>query len=46
MNGIDGIQDSHRATWTRLTRLNTAVIGLPVHTTRVDDPETQHTEHA
>ncbi|MFJ4220831.1 hypothetical protein [Curtobacterium luteum] len=34
---IDGISETHRGTWSRLTRLNTASIRLPMRTTRVDD---------
>ncbi len=34
---IDGISDTHRTTWSRLTRLNTASVSLPMRTTRVDD---------
>jgi hypothetical protein len=37
MNGIDGITDAHRGTWSRLTRLHTASAALPTQTTRVDD---------
>jgi hypothetical protein len=38
---VDGITDAHRGTWSRLTRLHTASIGLPTHTTRVEDPDRQ-----
>ncbi|MBF4616355.1 hypothetical protein [Curtobacterium sp. VKM Ac-1376] len=38
---VDGITDVHRGTWSRLTRLHTASIGLPTHTTRVDEPDRQ-----
>ncbi|WP_176491630.1 hypothetical protein [Curtobacterium sp. 'Ferrero'] len=34
---IDGISETHRGTWSRLTRLNTASISLPMRTTRVDE---------
>ncbi|MBF4609280.1 hypothetical protein [Curtobacterium sp. VKM Ac-1393] len=36
---VDGISDAHRTTWSRLTRLRTATIGLPMQTSRVDDPD-------
>ncbi|GAA3339049.1 hypothetical protein GCM10017714_12920 [Curtobacterium pusillum] len=36
---IDGISDAHRGTWSRLTRLHTASITLPVQTTRVVEPK-------
>ncbi|WP_156794882.1 hypothetical protein [Curtobacterium sp. BH-2-1-1] len=36
---IDGISDAHRGTWSRLTRLHTASVSLPTHTTRVAEPE-------
>jgi hypothetical protein len=36
---IDGISDAHRATWSRLTRLHTASVSLPTHTTRVTQPK-------
>uniref|UniRef100_A0A942T1Z5 Uncharacterized protein n=1 Tax=Neobacillus citreus TaxID=2833578 RepID=A0A942T1Z5_9BACI len=36
---IDGISETHRGTWSRLTRLHTASVTLPMHTTRVDDPD-------
>jgi hypothetical protein len=36
---LDGISDANRGTWNRLTRLHTATLGLPMRTTRVDDPE-------
>ncbi|ROP64087.1 hypothetical protein [Curtobacterium sp. PhB115] len=38
---VDGISDAHRGTWSRLTRLHTASVGLPMHTTRVEDPDRQ-----
>ncbi|WIE66241.1 MULTISPECIES: hypothetical protein [unclassified Curtobacterium] len=33
---VDGISDANRGTWSRLTRLHTASVGLPMHTTRVE----------
>ena len=36
---IDGISDAHRGTWSRLTRLHTASVTLPTHTTRVSEPK-------
>ncbi|WP_141693463.1 hypothetical protein [Curtobacterium sp. UCD-KPL2560] len=36
---IDGISDANRGTWSRLTRLHTASVTLPMHTTRVVDPD-------
>jgi hypothetical protein len=36
---IDGISDAHRGTWSRLTRLHTASVSLPMQTTRVADPD-------
>lgn len=36
---VDGISDAHRGTWSRLTRLHTASVGLPLQTSRIDDPD-------
>jgi hypothetical protein len=36
---IDGISDAHRGTWSRLTRLHTASVSLPMHTTRVAEQD-------
>lgn len=36
---IDGISDAHRGTWSRLTRLHTASVSLPMETSRVADAE-------
>ncbi|MDM7888482.1 MULTISPECIES: hypothetical protein [Curtobacterium] len=36
---IDGISDANRGTWSRLTRLHTASVTLPMHTSRVAKPE-------
>ncbi|WP_186315185.1 hypothetical protein [Curtobacterium sp. BH-2-1-1] len=36
---IDGISDAHRGTWSRLTRLHTASVTLPMQTTRLAEPE-------
>jgi hypothetical protein len=38
---IDGISDAHRGTWSRLTRLHTASVSLPTHTTRVAETATR-----
>ncbi|MBT2500935.1 hypothetical protein [Curtobacterium sp. ISL-83] len=35
---VDGISDVHRGTWSRLTRLHTASVALPMQTSRVEDP--------
>jgi hypothetical protein len=37
VNGIDGITEAHRSTWTRLTRLRAATTTLPDRTTYLDD---------
>ncbi len=34
---IDGISEAHRPTWSKLARLHSATIVLPMHTTRVED---------
>jgi hypothetical protein len=36
---LDGITKDHRGTWSRLTRLHTATVGLPLQTSRVDDDD-------
>jgi hypothetical protein len=36
---IDGISDAHRGTWSRLTRLHTASVTLPMHTSRVAETD-------
>ncbi|MDM7891443.1 hypothetical protein [Curtobacterium caseinilyticum] len=36
---IDGISDANRGTRSRLTRLHTASVTLPMHTSRVAKPE-------
>jgi hypothetical protein len=36
---VDGITAAHRSTWSKLARLHTATIDLPMHTTRVDDTD-------
>ncbi|WIE55738.1 MULTISPECIES: hypothetical protein [unclassified Curtobacterium] len=46
MNGIDGISDAHRGTWSRLTRLHTASAGLPTQTKRTEDGRTARDEAA
>jgi hypothetical protein len=35
----DGIAEAHRGTWSRLTRLHTASVTLPVRTTRVEESD-------
>ncbi|MFZ7087696.1 hypothetical protein [Curtobacterium sp. RRHDQ10] len=39
VHSADGIADAHRTTWSRLTRLHTASVTLPMRTTRVDESE-------
>ena len=36
---LDGITQDNRRTWSRLTRLHTATVGLPLQTSRVDDDD-------
>jgi hypothetical protein len=36
---VDGITDAHRGTWSRLTRLHTATVVLPMHTTLIDSAD-------
>jgi hypothetical protein len=36
---LDGITQGNRRTWSRLTRLHTATVGLPLQTSRVDDDD-------
>lgn len=36
---VDGITDRNRSTWSKLARLHTATIDLPMHTKRVDDSD-------
>ena len=36
---IDGISDANRSTWSRLTRLHTASVTLPMHTSRVAEAD-------
>ncbi|WP_181431054.1 hypothetical protein [Curtobacterium sp. MCBD17_021] len=34
---LDGVTQGNRRTWSRLTRLHTATVGLPLQTSRVED---------
>ncbi|ROP65669.1 hypothetical protein EDF24_3462 [Curtobacterium sp. PhB130] len=36
---IDGISTAHRGTWSKLNRLHTATIVLPMHTKHIDDAD-------
>jgi hypothetical protein len=36
---VDGISQGNRQTWSRLTRLHTASVGLPMQTSRVVDED-------
>ncbi|WP_420361851.1 hypothetical protein AABM26_08380 [Curtobacterium aetherium] len=36
---LDGVTQGNRGTWSRLTRLHTATVGLPMQTSRVEDDD-------
>jgi hypothetical protein len=39
MIALDGVTQGNRRTWSRLTRLHTAAVNLPLQTSRVDDED-------
>jgi hypothetical protein len=36
---LDGVTQGNRQTWSRLTRLHTATVGLPMQTSHIDDED-------